>query len=356
MTVQRPQGRSLDESQTLLTKWLATKLPDATDLTVANLSNPSATGFSSDTLLFDLAWKEQGVARSEGLVVRTEPRGATVFPEYEIAKQYRVMDILRPAGIPLPRMFWLEEDESILGAPFFVMGRVDGRIPTDSPPYHSGGWVTEISPDERTSIWWSGLEAMAAIHKLDVGALGLDFVDTPVEGRTPLERQLAYYRDFLSWALNGKSHPTCEPALEWLVENQPTDEPVGLCWGDARIGNMIFDQGKCVAVLDWEMVTLGNPEQDLAWYLFLDRHHSEGINTPRLEGFPSHEETVARYEALTGRTVRHLHYYEIFAAFRFGVIMIRVAEQLIGAGIFPADSDFATNNTVTPFLTRLLAE
>lgn len=357
MTVERPKGRSLDESQTLLTKWLATKLPTADELTVSNLGNPSATGFSSDTLLFDLTWKEQGVAHSEGLVVRTEPRGTTVFPAYEIAKQYRVMDVLRPAGIPLPRMFWLEEDESILGAPFFVMSRVDGRIPTDSPPYHAGGWVTEISPGERTSIWWSGLETLAAIHKLDPIALELDFLDTAAEGRTPLERQLTYYRDFLSWALKGRSHPMCESALEWLVKHQPTDdEPVGLCWGDARIGNMIFEQGKCVAVLDWEMVTLGNPEQDLAWYLFLDRHHSEGIDTPRLEGFPNREETIARYEALTGRPVRYPHYYEVFAAFRFGVIMIRVAEQLIGAGIFPADSDFAINNTVTPLITRLLAE
>jgi aminoglycoside phosphotransferase (APT) family kinase protein len=355
MTVQRPQGRSLDDARDLLTGWLRTRLPDADELAVANLANPSATGFSSDTLLFDLTWREGGTTHQEALVVRTEPRGTTVFPEYEIAKQYRVMETLRPAGIPLPRTFWLEEDASVLGAPFFVMGRVDGRIPTDSPPYHAGGWVTEISPEERAAIWWSGLETLAAIHRLDPAALGLDFVDTAAAGATPLARQLTYYRDFLAWALHGRPHPLCTQALAWLTDNQPAaPEPVGLCWGDARIGNMIFDGGRCVAVLDWEMVTLGNPEQDLAWYLFLDRHHSEGIDTPRLPGFPSRAETVDRYARQIGRPVRHLHYYEVFAAFRFAVIMIRVGEQLISAGIFPSDSDFAINNTVTPLLARLL--
>ena len=81
-----------------------------------------------------------------------------------------------------------------------------------------------------------------------------------------------------------------------------------LLWGDARIGNIIFDGTRPAAVLDWEMVTLGSPEMDLAWSIFLDRHHSEGMGLPRLEGFPSYEETVERYEALTGFEVQDLHY------------------------------------------------
>jgi aminoglycoside phosphotransferase (APT) family kinase protein len=86
-------------------------------------------------------------------------------------------------------------------------------------------------------------------------------------------------------------------------------------------------------VLDWEMVTLGSPEADLAWTIFLDRHHSEGIDTPRLEGFPSYEESIERYQLLTGHRVRHLHYYQVFAGYRFAVIMMRIAQQLVRYGL-----------------------
>jgi aminoglycoside phosphotransferase (APT) family kinase protein len=134
------------------------------------------------------------------------------------------------------------------------------------------------------------------------------------------------------------------------------DEPVGVCWGDSRIGNMIFSEGACVAVLDWEMVTLGNPVQDLAWWLFLDRHHSEGMSVERLKGFPSHAETVARWQELTGysATAEQLAFYEIFAGFRFAVVMQRLARLVIASGLVPEDSDFGVNIIVTTLLARSL--
>src|SRR5690606_8522169 len=99
--------------------------------------------------------------------------------------------------------------------------------------------------------------------------------------------------------------------------------------GDARIGNMIFRDRRCVAVLDWEMATLGPPEMDLGWFLLLDRHHSEGIGVPRLAGLPGPAETVARYEERLGRRVAHLAFWELFAAWRFAVILRRVAQQMM---------------------------
>src|SRR6185295_15576045 len=230
-----------------------------------------------------------------------------------------------------------------LGAPFFVMEKVDGRIPGDNPPYHAAGWVTEIAPAERAALWWHGLEVLARIHRLDWRATGLDFLSGHMPGPPGVLRQLAYYERFLAWA-RGRPQPIAEAALAWLRARVPAEEPVGVCWGDARIGNMIFRDGRCVAVLDWEMATLGNPEQDLGWWLFLDRHHSEGIGLPRLDGFPSREETVARYEELTRRRVRHLEFYELFAGFRFAVIMCRLAQMLIAFDALPSDSDLETNN------------
>ena len=190
---------------------------------------------------------------------------------------------------------------------------------------------------------------------LDWRGLGLGFVDTQAEGSTPLERQLRYYENYLAWATRTLRNRLAEEGLAWLREHRPTGtEPVGFCWGDARIGNMIFRDGRCVAVLDWEMATLGNPEQDLAWALFLDRHHSEGVGVPRLPGFPDRDATVSRYEARTGRPVRHLRYYEIFAAFRFSVIMMRVAQGMKELGVLPPDSPFEVDNTVTRLLAKLL--
>ena len=129
---------------------------------------------------------------------------------------------------------------------------------------------------------------------------------------------------------------------------------MALCWGDARIPNMIFRAGRCVAVLDWEMVTLGNPEQDLGWWIFMDWHHSAGIEIPRLEGLPSRQQTVARYEEWMERPVRHLEYYEVFAALRFAVIMIRVAKHLEARGVPLLESDLALDNPCTRALARML--
>jgi len=94
--------------------------------------------------------------------------------------------------------------------------------------------------------------------------------------------------------------PTPPRALAWLKQHRP-DEPNApvLLWGDARIGNMIFAPGGTpLAALDWETATFGQAEEDLAWYVFLDRHHREGLEVPQLEGFPPAAETIARYEEL----------------------------------------------------------
>jgi aminoglycoside phosphotransferase (APT) family kinase protein len=217
--------------------------------------------------------------------------------------------------------------------------------------------VTEVGPGERARLWWSGLEVLARIHRLDWKSLGLGFLEMPGPGATPLERQLRYYTGYLEWAAAGRRQPVVERALDWLQRNRPDAvEALTLCWGDSRLGNMIFRDFRCVAVLDWEMATLASPEMDFAWWRFFDRHHSEGCDTPRLPGFPSREQTIARYRELSGFEPRHLDYYEIFAAFRFSVIMIRVGQQLIASGILPPDSDFETNNTATQLLAKMLEQ
>jgi aminoglycoside phosphotransferase (APT) family kinase protein len=350
----KPTERSIEKTREDLARWLAGRMPHAREIDILSLGGPEETGFSSDTLLFDFTWTENGARRVEPVVVRLEPSGFPVFPSYEIAWQYKLMGGLGRVGVPTPRMLWLEEDTVHLGARFYVMARVEGRIPPDRPPYHMDGWLLQATPSERAALWRSGVEAMARVHAADWRALGFGFLDRPEFGKTGIDQQLGYYERYLSWALGADRHPVCEHAIEWLRTHQPAEEPLRLCWGDARIGNMIFRDGRCVAVLDWEMATLGNPEQDFAWAFFLDRHHSEGVGVPRLEGFPSREATLARYEEKSGLKVEHLHYYEVFAAVRFGVIMMRIGQQLNHYGLIPDESDFEVNNIVTRLLAKLL--
>lgn len=350
----QPHERDLEQTRADLAAWLPGRLPQACDLEVASLGGPESTGFSSDTLMYDLAWTEKGERRSAPVVVRLEPSGFQIFPEYDITIQYRCMDILRGEGVSVPRMMWLEQDAGVLGAPFYVMERIDGRIPPDRPPYHMEGWLLESTPEQRRKLWLSGLEAMAKIHACDWRRLGFEFLDDRRYGPTGLGQQLGYYDYFLGWAMDGRPFPLAERVLKWLRENAPADEPTRLCWGDSRIGNQIFDDYQCVAVLDWEMATLGNPARDLAWYIYLDRHHCEGIGVERLAGLPSRQETVARWEELTGLDgASTVDYYEIFSAFCFTVIMIRVANQMKYYELLPDDSDFDVNNTASAFLEKL---
>ena len=236
------------------------------------------------------------------------------------------------------------------------MGQVRGRVPTDQPPYHVGGWMHEIEPDERRAIFLAGFDCMAKIHALDVDTTGFGFLRRPQLGATGLEQELAYYEKYFEWAACGRPQPVIEAAHDWLRSNMPKDEPETLLWGDARIGNVIFDGTEPAAVLDWEMVGVGSPEADVGWAIFLDRHHSEGLDTPRLEGFPGYEETVAFYEERSGRRVRSLDYYQVFTGYRFGIIMLRIAQQMGHYEVMNAEQsrEFELNNTVTRLLAKIM--
>ncbi len=341
-----PKERDLEATRAALAKWLGEKL--GAPVALSELTGPSDTGFSSDTLLFDAT---VGGDRTEQLVARLEPQGFNVFPEYDVAVQYRVMETLAGTDVPVPRMRWLESDPSVLGAAFYVMDRVDGQVPSDSPPYHLAGLVFEMEPEARTALWWSGLEAMARIHRLDWRVLGFDFLDEPERGPDPLAQQLDYYHGFFQWAVNDPDrYPLIQRALAWLSANAPKDEPVALCWGDSRISNQMFRDGACVAVIDWEMVRLGNPLQDVVWMSAIDRCLSEGIGVARLPGLPDRAATLARWSELTGFATEAADYYEVLALLKFSVIMARLGLQMKHYGVLPEDADMDRENLATTLL------
>ncbi|MGB5810267.1 MAG: phosphotransferase family protein, partial [Polyangiales bacterium] len=304
------EERDLDDVARKLGAWLAPKLGVTPDrVRVLDLDAPLSTGFSSDTLLFDLEYEQDGDTHREGLVARLEPEEYVMFPYYDIALQAKVLEGLERTAVPVPKVRWLETDKSVLGVPFYLMARIEGRIPTDNPPMHDDGWVVEdLNEAERKALWWNGFEAMCAVHGVSWRG-HFDFLLEPERGDTPLDQQLDYYREYFRWGMEASRHPDIVRALAYLEANKPSTQPVALCWGDSRLANQIFDGIECVAVLDWEMVRLGDPVQDLAWWLASDRCFTEGLEIDRLPGFPTEAETIARWQEITGFEARHFEYY-----------------------------------------------
>jgi aminoglycoside phosphotransferase (APT) family kinase protein len=350
-------GRDPSEVAATLSSWLATRLPDGARPVVSSVEAPAANGFSNETILCEADWEVGGRRVPHRLVVRVAPTRNLLFLDAEFSTQYRVMRTLADggAGVRLPPLGWYEEDASWLGVPFFTMEHVAGLVPPDNLPYTMEGWVLEATPAEQERMWSSGIEAMAQVHRADWRGLGLDWLADPARGRPGLEQQLAYYREFLDWSAGGRPQPVTEATWEWLVANRPQEDgDVVLCWGDARLGNIIWQGFEPAAVLDWEMATLAQPELDLGWWLYFDRQFTEGLAVDRPPGFPSHEETVERYAELLGRPLRDLFYYEVFSGFRFAVIMCRLTDLMVASGQLPEDTDMGTNNLATQFTAQLL--
>jgi aminoglycoside phosphotransferase (APT) family kinase protein len=349
--------RDPEETGATLAAWVEAHVEEASEVRVNNLEAPPTNGFSSETILFNATWDEPGApAVDHRLVARIAPTGYTVFLDPDFVGQCRVMRaVAEHTDVPMPSVLGIQEDDSLLGAPFAVMECIDGQIPTDNPPYASGGWLMDAAPEEQEQLWWSGLEAMAKVHATDWKSLGLGFLDASGRGSTGMDQQLSYYKDFYAWAAEGRTIPVAAATLDWLESNRPKeDAPPALLWGDSRIGNMIFNNFNCAAVLDWEMTCLGQPEMDLGWWLYFDRQFTETIDLERPAGFPSREATIAHYAKLLGRDVENVEYYEVFAGFRFAVVLARLGGLLKDSDILPIDSDFETNNLATQLLATML--
>jgi aminoglycoside phosphotransferase (APT) family kinase protein len=352
-----PHQRDPDLSRARLGEWLAAKMPDARRLRISRLDIPRS-GFSAQTLLFEAAWQEAGRSRRQRMVARIAGRSYELYPQARLDVQFTVMNALGGrTDVPVPKVHWFESDPSVLGGPFFVMDYVAGNVPADLPSYHRAGWLAGLSVPRQRKAWFGAVAAMERVHRIEpaaLRALGLEAAELPGRGATRLARHLDYYERHLAF-FGCDSHPVALGALDWLREHQPREtDPGRLLWGDARMGNIVFVAAGPAALLDWEMTSLGQPEADLAWFLYLDRHLSEGIGAPRLPGLPGRAETVAWYEKLSGRTVRHLDYYEVFAGFRLMLITARLTSLVTEHQMVPPGTDFPLARNAARLLERTL--
>ncbi len=350
-------SRDQDQTVAQLQRWLG-EVAGLEGVTVDHLEIPGSTGFSNETILFDATWNDGGAPTVHHLVARIAPQAHTVFLEANFETQFRVMQaIAEQTDVPVPEMLWFEGDPSWFGSSFWIMRRVDGIAPSDAPHYSVDGWLRDASPEAQSTVWWNGIAALAAVHNLDWRALGLERLDDSARGEPALEQQLTYYVESLEWAEQaeqGRPHAGARAALAWLHAHRPESDPeeVTITWGDSRLANQMFRDGEVVAVLDWEMVALGDPRIDLGWWLFCDEVLTRSAGQARLPGFPSRDETVARWEELTGRRGDDLHWFLVFAALRFTVVMLRLGTLLHDMGIIP--EPFGYDNDISRALDELM--
>ncbi|MFE0105949.1 phosphotransferase family protein [Streptomyces sp. NPDC059009] len=338
----RTSTRDPEELARRLTAWLAARLPGAK---AVNVSVPESNGMSSETLLFDIEHPEPPV-RACALRLAADPAAYTIFPVYDLPRQYRTMRLVADrTDLPVPRVLWLEEDPGPLGAPFFVMERVEGRVPPDVMPYtYEGNWLYEASDAEREHLEAASVRLIAHLHD-QVPPAEAEFLSLESDG-SPLRRHVEAQRAYYAWVVDKLPRsPLIERAFARLEELWPEDEGAAvLNWGDARIGNVIYDGFDPAAVLDWEMAALAPREVDLGWTVYLHRFFQDltvSFGQPGLPGFLRRDRIEERYASLTGHTPQHMDFYTLYAALRHGVVMLRVAYRQVhfGEAAVPEDPD-----------------
>ena len=199
-------------------------------------------------------------------------------------------------------MIGYEADPSVLGAPFFVMGFVEGQVPVEDPPYTTAGFFLDVVARRPHRMIERGLATLARVHAVDWRAAGLDWLVPP--GATPgLDTQLDLWERYYRAELRDRVHPLVDRAFGWLHAERPRCSAVGLCWGDPRPGNIIWRDATPVCVTDFEAASIAPPELDVGWWLMFDRTMHEGAGVERPAGDPTRAEQLRMYEAASGRAV-----------------------------------------------------
>jgi aminoglycoside phosphotransferase (APT) family kinase protein len=325
----------------------------AGDVEITAWDAPDGVGHSNETILVEARVEQHG---NLSLVVRVQAEPPAVFPHYDLSQQCECMRrVARHSDVPVPHVRWFEPLTSIFGRPFYVMDHVDGSVPADRMPYTLSGWLYEASREQQAGLFESSLDVLVAIHRIDWRKAGLGLLDRPQYGALGLAQQVAWWLSISDWVRAGRRQPTLDRAAAWLRSHVPSPSgPTVLNWGDARLSNVMYRDFRPVAVLDWEMATLGPAEVDLGWFLYFQRFFSEGLGAPDLAGFPPRDAAIAHYERSTGRKIDDLFFYEVFAAWRNATIMLRIADIYEARGFLSSGSGAGQNNVATRMLAGML--
>src|SRR3990167_7600847 len=250
-------------------------------------------------------------------VLRRKPPGKLLPSAHAVDREYRVITALAGTDVPVPRTYALCEDPSVIGTPFYVMDYVHGRVLVDP-------MLPDLPPAERAAIYEDMIDVLARLHRVDWQAVGLAEFGRPGN---------YYARQIHRWAQQYRASETekieaMESLVEWLPAHIPPDDLTTLVHGDYRLGNTIIHptEPRILAVLDWELSTLGHPLADLAYSSVTSRWGPEGLYSFKDRndvpaGIPTEEEYVGAYCRRTGRAgIPDWHFYIAFALFRLAAI------------------------------------
>ncbi|WP_375402428.1 phosphotransferase family protein [uncultured Sphingomonas sp.] len=258
-------------------------------------------------------------------VLRRKPFGPILPSAHAVDREYRVIAGLHPTGFPVPRPYGLCEDAGVLGSAFYVMEMVEGRTIWD-------GSMPGATATERTAHYHEIVDTLARLHNTDHVAAGLGEYGKP---GNYFERQVARWTKQYRAAETGRMEPV-ERLIEWLPRTVPEQTRTSVVHGDYRIDNMIFagSEPRVVAVLDWELSTLGDPLADFSYFLMSwvtqpeGRSGVMGLTGPET-GIPTIEEVTARYCAATGRDgVPDLNWYFAYNLFRLTGIVQGIKKRM----------------------------
>ncbi|MEB3032137.1 phosphotransferase family protein [[Mycobacterium] nativiensis] len=375
-TVEKDVGRIQRSSRdvttlpTVMSRWLATQLPGGITPEITVESGVDTNGMSSETIMLTGRWKAHGDPVEQRWVMRVAPaeEDVPVFPTYRLDHQFEVMRLVGAhTDVPVPKVRWIEPTGELLGRPFFLMDRVDGEVPPDVMPYTFGSnWFADATAEQQRTLQDSTVEVLAALHSIPDATQTFGFLADESNGSgedTALRRHFDGVRNWYEFAVPdiGRS-PLLDRTFAWLEANWPADAAAGdtvLCWGDSRIGNVLYRDFRPVAVLDWEMVALGPRELDVSWPIFAHSVFEELAGLAGLPGLPQvmrEDDVRATYERLTGVELGDLHWFYVYAGVMWAVVFMRTGARRVHFGEMDKPEDPESLFYHAALLKRLIGE
>jgi aminoglycoside phosphotransferase (APT) family kinase protein len=255
-------------------------------------------------------------------VLRRPPRGPLPPSAHDVLREWRVLDAVKDTQVRAPRTLLACDDESVIGAPFYVMEYMEGDVVTTKIP------EALDTPEQRRRMGLDLVDALAEVHGVDWQACGLEGYGKPTGY---LERQLRRFNGL--WEVNKtRELPRVQDVAEWLASNMPDSPPATIVHGDFRLGNTMVAHdppAHVIAIFDWELSTIGDPLADVGYLTVTwgepgepdDTMYSSLSAVTRQEGFPTRAELIAHYEERTGRSMSDLRWYQTLALWKAAVFM-----------------------------------
>ena len=360
-------SRDVTALPAVMSRWLSTVLPGGVTPDVTVESGIDATGMSSETIILTARWAENGQSVEQKLVARVAPAAddVPVFPTYRLDHQF---EVIRRVGemtdVPVPLVRWIETTGDVLGTPFFLMDYVEGVVPPDVMPYTFGNnWFADAPAERQRELQDATVGVLATLHSIPNAEKTFGFLTENLTGATALHRHFSWVRSWYDFAVPdiGRS-PLLERTFEWLQNHWPdraaAREPV-LLWGDARVGNVLYRDFAPVAVLDWEMVTLGPRELDVAWMIYAHKVFQELAGLATLPGLPEvmrEDDVRGTYQRLTGVELADLNWFYVYSGVMWACVFMRTSARRVHFGEIEKPGDVESLFYHAALMKRLIGE